>query len=487
MKRIVLTCVFVTSIVLSQLLSSPATAVEAELLAKKLPTMLILTEKQTAMYDTPNGKQIGTTSAAVVNVLDAESGWQSHLIQESDPLIWYKISAEEGETWIKPVHPEFPEDFFEWIQTTGIEYLYDHPREQGKTLNTISPQPLKSVGTINGYYRIQTWLGYQWIKPKHQLVPYRIPVDETITLNESIPIFDVPEGDSQVNGYLSASQSVTAFERINREWFHIHTWLGEQWINLSYSLPKDLQTRNETIELKENTPLYEHPNRQANIRGTLAPQVVSAFESGSGWHHIESSWLGDAWVYVTEPAADPETYIPPSIVTNQLLAGDWQQFQYDPDSTGGKSGFPLAPLIGLDTNRGANKSDGIFPYGQPVPIRFEWMNASDNGIILKQADNLVIEISRVTGSFYERSQEVVWSGKLPVLNFTFKTRMQSAMITFDWDGKDSDGKQVPFGEYVVSLKAPLTIPNRIEGSQEEQLQKVAFSMYTRRPFFIGAP
>ncbi|KRE46356.1 hypothetical protein [Paenibacillus sp. Soil724D2] len=75
----------------------------------------------------------------VVSVLDAEPGWHERFINESEPLIWYKITTEQGESWIRPKHPEYPEEFFEWIQPSREEFLYDEPSNQGKTMNTISP------------------------------------------------------------------------------------------------------------------------------------------------------------------------------------------------------------------------------------------------------------------------------------------------------------------------------------------------------------
>lgn len=486
MKQFALICLVFTSIVFSQLHSATAIAAQHDLKEKKLPGLLILTEKQTAMFDASNGKQIGTSSFSVVSVLDAEPGWHERFINESEPLIWYKITSEQGESWIRPKHPEYPEDFFEWIQTSGEEFLYDESSEQGKTPNTISPQPLKSMGTYHGYYRIQTWLGYKWIKPKYKLVPYYIPMNEDISLNATTPIFDAPEANAKVTGYLSAPQSVLAFERINRDWFHIQTWLGEQWINPSYSLSKDVQTRNETIELKGNTPIYEFPNRKAKVLGTLAPQVVSAFESGSGWHHIHSSWLGDVWIYASDPAADPEMYKPPAVVASQSIAGTWSSVQYDPASTGTR-GFPLAPSIGLDWYRNTDFSRGIASFGKPVPLRFALANASDDPITIAQEENIIIEVSRITGSIYDPAIETVWRGTLPTLSYDFKTKMLSAEIDFDWDGKDSDGKPVPFGEYRVRVKLPWTIRYSIDGKNEALSQKVETSVLTQRVFSIGAP
>ncbi|KRF10186.1 hypothetical protein ASG89_01210 [Paenibacillus sp. Soil766] len=486
MKHFALSCLIFTSIVLSQLHSATAIAAQQDLKEKKLPGALILTETQTVLYDSPNGTKIGTSSFSIVSVLDAEPEWHDRIINESEPLIWYKIATEQGESWIRPSHPEFPEDFFEWVQTSEEEVLYDEPLEYGKTTYTISQQPVKSMGTYQGYYRIQTWLGYKWIKPKHKLVPYYIPTNEYISLNATTPIFDAPEADANVIGYLSASQSVNTFERINRDWFHIHTWLGEQWINPSYYLPRDVQTRNETIELKGNTPIYSFPNREAKVLGTLAPQIVSVFESGSGWHHIHSSWLGDVWIYISDPAADPEMYKPPTVVVNQSIAGTWNSVQYDPASTGTR-GFPLAPSIGIDWARDTSFSSGIVSFGKPVPFRFALANASDEPITIGQEENIIIEVSRITGSIYDPKIETVWRGTLPTLSYDFKTKMLSAEIDFDWDGKDSDGKPVPFGEYMARIKLPWTILYSIDGKNEALSQKVETSVLTKRSFIIGAP
>lgn len=479
LRKIALACLVLVPLIFFLHHSTTAQAAQENLAEKELPGILILTEPQTALYDAPDGNQVGSSALRVADVLEAEEGWRGYFINESQPLIWYKIRTEEGEFWIRPKQPEYTDDFYQWIQTSAEEFLYDEPSVQGKSTMTLSAQPLRTIGTYNGYYRIQTWLGLKWIKPVHELIPYYIPTDEFISVNEAMPIFDVPEAEATVSGYLSAGQSVVAFERMNRDWFHIHTWLGEKWINRTYFLPKDLQMRDETVDLKENTPVYAFPNRDAKVLGTLSPQIVSAFESGSGWHHIRSSWLGDVWIYASPSAADPEKYVPPAVVTNQPVVGTWSFVQYDPRSTAPRD-YPLSPSI----LPGASAKDITF--GKPIPLRFALANASDDSITLAKDEKVIIEIARITGSDYARTYETVWSGTIPVTN-EFKTKMWSADVLFEWDGNDSDGKPVPFGDYMASVKLPWTIDYSIEGKNEALLQEVRSSIITKCYFTIGAP
>ncbi|MFM9331458.1 hypothetical protein [Paenibacillus mesotrionivorans] len=460
--------------------STTAQAAPQDLAEKQLPALLILTEPQTLLYDAPDGKQIGSAALQVANVLEAEEGWRGYFIQESQPLIWYKIETEEGQFWIRPKQPEYTGDFYEWIRTSAEEFLYDEPSEQGKSANTISPQPLRTIGTYNGYYRIQTWLGYKWIKPVHELLPYYIPTDEWVSVNETMPIFDAPEGDAAISGYLSPGQSVVAFERINYDWFHIRTWLGDKWISHDYFLPKDLQTGEKAVELKDNTPVYAFPNRDAQVLGTLSPQIVMSFERGSGWYHIRSSWLGDVWIYASPSAADPEKYVPPVVVADQPIAGTWSFIQIDPHSNAPRD-YPLSPSILQAPN-----ARSITPFGEPVSLQFSLANASDDPITIAKDEQVTIEIERITGSYFNRTYEKVWSGTLPVSQ-AFKTKMWTAQALMEWDGKDSDGKPVPFGEYTARVKLPWTIHYSIDGKDEALLQKVRDSIFTKCYFSIGAP
>ncbi|UJF35826.1 hypothetical protein [Paenibacillus hexagrammi] len=295
--------------------------------------------------------------------------------------------------------------------------------------------------------------------------------DEFVTLQTTTPLFSSPDAGQHVVALL-APQVVQGLATMDHEWYQVHTWLGPLWVNPKVSYPIDV--RQEELELKLTKPaiVYEHPNQGARKLGTLAPQNVSVFERGSGWYHIHSDWLGDSWVYAPDPAADPATYTPPvSVEATPVTDASWSEHQYEFGA--GWRGFPFATEIyAAGSNEESTPSDMI-SFGSDVKVEFKIANASEDALTLSDSTKIQVDIKRVDDGDPGKWTPV-WSGVLPSLQAAFPKRdshITSRELTFHWDQKDSNGKQVPFGKYRVELKTPFDI-DYTNNRTSEQLQQV---------------
>ncbi|TVY07127.1 hypothetical protein [Paenibacillus cremeus] len=338
---------------------------------RQLPTTIVLTESVTTVYDGIGGSEIFGLAPQSVEVVDAESGWASKLYTDSNSFIWFNIKTYTGNKWIRIRNPQFNENYYDAMFLTGEEKLYSGKSVGSRSDGTISPQSLQVLFADDGYYLVSTWLGYKWIHPVHRVIDHLktkiTNINSSIRLKTKTPIFELPDAGSEVVGWLSP-QDVQFHQSFNYEWFYIDTWMGPRWVNLQIGYPMDIKQIENKLVLTDQIAIYEHPNIRANVLGQLAPQVVTEFERGSGWHHIHSSWLGDVWIYNTEPGADPLKYVPPSKSTTETVKAPWTFFQFDPSSVGSR-GEPFAPSITVE-NIGSTNSNGLFEFHNPVSLNF---------------------------------------------------------------------------------------------------------------------
>lgn len=114
-----------------------------------------------------------------------------------------------------------------------------------------------------------------------------------------------------------------------------------------------------------------------------------------------------------------------------------------------------------------NFSDEAFqPYGSEVGIQFAVRNMSEVALTMQPKTSFKIDISR--RNTMDGSLTLVWSGQIDSLDAKF-TSGEVHSLDFNWDQKDSDGKQVPFGEYSVEIKLPMSI-NFTKDSEKGTLQ-----------------
>lgn len=105
--------------------------------------------------------------------------------------------------------------------------LHNMPSSNYKLSLNVSPQTLNAIREYNGWYEVQTWVGYRWIKPSSYFIN-----EFKITLHqETTNLYDSPNGN--FTGANLSSQTVIATKR-SGDWFQVRTWLGEKWIKPYY-------------------------------------------------------------------------------------------------------------------------------------------------------------------------------------------------------------------------------------------------------------
>lgn len=143
------------------------------------------------------------------------------------------------------------------------------------------------------------------------------------------------------------------------------------------------------------------------------------------------------------------------------------------DGAGGMSGYPLAMWIGLDKYEAAQ--------GQPVTIRAGMLNLSEHSIALTEPASFRVLIARAQSDF----PSVAASLTTAPLQGTIYWKKGSRVTQIVWDQKDSSGKQVPPGEYIVTIELPQTVhgtstdmPDRVQSFE------IASSLRTMVPLTI---
>jgi hypothetical protein len=212
---------------------------------------------------------------------------------------------------------------------------------------------------------------------------------------------------------------------------------------------------------------------------------VAVFEHGGGWHHIHSEWLGDCWVYQVSPEDDPAAYTPPAVVTPEHITGIKRSHQYELGGGGWRnSPFDITIVV---MNGEIINPEAYFSIGQEVGIRYEIKNASQDQLKLNPQTTFQIDITRQLDNGNGVKPELIWSGEIPASKAVFKSG-ESEELTFSWDQKDSEGKQVPFGTYNVQIKLPMTIGyTKLGMEQQLQEQQAQAAILTHFPLRISAP
>lgn len=144
---------------------------------------------------------------------------------------------------------------------------------------------------------------------KESLLPQGMP--ETISLLDTTPLF--PKPDDKLKSWASLRPQEVKVVRTQfgdsgyanpsgHTWIEIHTaWLGDMWIEEDNSKIGVIRPFDADLNLAVETPLYDHPYREAANGARLSTQTVHAkaeFVSPSGFNaiQIETSWLGDQWL-----------------------------------------------------------------------------------------------------------------------------------------------------------------------------------------------
>ncbi|MEC0264770.1 hypothetical protein [Paenibacillus anseongense] len=451
-----------------------------------LPIELVLNEQLTPVYDSIEGQRLYFASPQVVKVDGAEPSWDRKLIQTHE-AVWFEIKTTDGDRWVHLQNPEFREDYYQHLLLTGMENFYnDQSHSSGaRSAGSVSPQLLRVLYADDGNYLIQTWLGYRWMRPQHPII------DDVQTyganssgmsfeLPTTSPMFDSPDAGSHVAGWL-APQWFTS-KIVWNDWYYVDTWDGPHWVNPKVGNPADLRSEETTLRLDQTAVVYEHPNKAARVLGSLAPQTINTFEHGSGWHHIHSSWLGDSWIYAVKKDQDPDAYVPPTKVEVKPITVI-NQTKTITELGSGSRNYPFDLTVHVKNEADNISSEAFQPYGKQVGIEFIFRNGSEEALTM-QPTAFKIDISRRDKT--DGSLTLVWSGQIDSPDAKLASG-EVHSFDFIWDQKDFDGKQVPFGEYSVEIKLPMSISYTKDGENGTlQHEDAKSAMLTSFPLRISA-
>ncbi|TDG00749.1 hypothetical protein [Paenibacillus piri] len=463
-----------------------ASAAEPASEAVKLPKEVHLTDALTPVYDAMNGGFVYDASPQTVPVTGAETNWERKLL--NGDKVWFKLDASGRERWVQLQNPEFEDGYYNYVVLMGEERLYGDRTARMPSLGVISPQVVRSLYTEAGSYLIETWLGYKWIHPAHPVIPNVEYAGASssgfwVQLQTPAPLFDIPDAGSPVAGLLSP-QTVVSKVRLSDNWYYIDTWEGRRWVNPKVGYPTDLRSEDSSLTLTGQTKVYEHPNQKARIAGVLGAQTVPVFERGGGWHHIHSDWLGDVWIYQVSGAADPAAYVPPAAADAVPVNAQWN-LQEGIVGTGWRN-FPFDLTTIVANADGVINPEQAFAFGQSAFIQVGVKNVGTEAVTLHPSARFELEIVRMQDTDENLPSQLVWSGTLPALDAKLNSGA-SGSLTVEWNQKDADGKQVPFGLYSVQFKLPMTIDYVKEGDEQPQRQQAQSAILTHFIIRVGAP
>ena len=212
---------------------------------------------------------------------------------------WYRINTWLGPKWIKDTNviEGKTSKIDEPLTIVATTHLYDHPLENRKRNERVSPQRVQAFEEWNGWYRIHTWVGPKWVNSNDAILFQPKEINETITILTTTHLYDQPL-ESRKRSERVAPQPVQAFEEWNN-WYHINTWLGPKWITGNDVMVGKPEQINETITIAVTTHLYDKPLQTSKRNERVAPQRVQAFEKWNEWYHI-NTWLGPKWIHETD-------------------------------------------------------------------------------------------------------------------------------------------------------------------------------------------
>jgi hypothetical protein len=171
------------------------------------------------------------------------------------------------------------------------EYLYQAPHASMKTFYGLAPQSLNYVNSVGGWYKVKTWIGDMWVKPKYFMEGQPQQGNGSLMINKKIPLYNVPNANTSPVTTITP-QTVNYVEKYFG-WYHIKTWMGLKWIFIDY--PAEITPIGEQLKVNNQIRLYESATSYVT-KVDITPQTLTAFEKWNDWYHIYT-WLGPKWVY----------------------------------------------------------------------------------------------------------------------------------------------------------------------------------------------
>lgn len=153
-------------------------------------------------------------------------------------------------------------------------------------VSSLAPQTISATYRNGDWYRIKTWLGEKWIKPKSYFVG-----EFKLTILDTLNTYSKPE-ETNPNGFVNPGSMQVSMR--SDGWFNIGDVSSNLWVK-----PSNFFLGKFKIKLNEKTTIFEN---NSSFRGTeqvssLSPQTVTVIDTKyyndvyGTWFLIES-WLG---------------------------------------------------------------------------------------------------------------------------------------------------------------------------------------------------
>jgi hypothetical protein len=264
-----------------------------------------------------------------VHVTGAEKKW--FLPDNKTGKSWIRIQTSWlGDQWVhlpvKRIGYIKPVDYYFYY---AYQMLLDDPNYSGPyasmagpIFNSLTNQTVHVTGEfVSVYdksYQIETDNGPKIALERGRLVERTA---EKITLKSDTPFYTIP-GTATSFMRILHPQSLTAFEKfVDSSMYHVHTELGDGWVNLEDSEPTDMTKTDITIQVNGKHQLYRFPKQDFNISGANLEQVsvnpVAYWKDSDGFLWYQLRGEEDVVWFMLNPEKDEITNSSASL-TSQL-------------------------------------------------------------------------------------------------------------------------------------------------------------------------
>ena len=141
---------------------------------------------------------------------------------------WYLVNTYLGQKWIKPTKA-LPNIKNESGQITFYENtpIYNAPYD-AKSVSVVKPLTIPYISSSNGWYRVNTYLGYKWMNPKKAL-PNVSKASGTLRPSSNLNLYNLP-GDTVAVGAIKPT--ILTYIESSSGWYRVNTYLGYKWVQM---------------------------------------------------------------------------------------------------------------------------------------------------------------------------------------------------------------------------------------------------------------
>lgn len=268
-----------------------------------------------------------------VHVTGAEKKW--FLPDDKTGKSWVRIQTSWlGDQWVhlpvKRIGYIKPVDYYFYYNYQMLlndpNYTGPYASMAGPMFDSLQNQTVHVTGEfVSVYdktYQIETEKGPKIALERGNLVER---TTEKITLNSDTPFYTIP-GTATSFMRILHPQTLTAFEKfVGSTMYHVHTDLGDGWVNLEDSEPTDMTKTDVTIQLNGKHQLFRFPKQAFHISGANLEQMsvkpVAYWKDPDGflWYQLRRN--DDVMWFMLNPETD-EITDSSALLTSQLTFRD---------------------------------------------------------------------------------------------------------------------------------------------------------------------